>query len=142
MITIQQIEDMGGILSKYHETVINYFANKMTPITLVKYNETTNDDGDKIIESVEEVQIKGVLVQLDYMSITLNREGDFTGGFAELYVDLDWLEENNIEITPHNSYVKQDGQLLKILYFTEYKNKKMRIGMYRLQGVDKSIANI
>jgi hypothetical protein len=122
----------------YKPGPIHYLSKHQTPITLYKVKFKTDKYGTKRIKSKTEYEIMAVIVQIQATETIWHTGGDYTGGLAELYIDLDTL---TVEIEPHNTYVKQDNNVYKIKSLTEY-SKYYNVGIYLIELQEDSIADI
>jgi hypothetical protein len=101
------------------------------------YGNTIEKDSD----DWEEVLIdNAVIVQPTATTVSWSPSGDYTGGFSELYIKLEELDEKGITIDQGNTFVRQGSDEYRIKVFTEY--KEIEVGIYSLERVDDSLANI
>lgn len=96
---------------------------------------------EKDSDDWEEVLVENaVIVQPTATTVTWSPSGDYTGGFSELYIKLEELEEKGVTIDIGNTFVKQGEDEYRIKVITEY--KEIKIGLYSLERIDESLANI
>lgn len=121
----------------YKPGPIHYLKKHQTPIKLYKVTFKDDTYGNRVIDTKDEYDIDAVIVQISATETLWVTDGDYTGGLAELYVDLDTLA---VDIEPHNSYVTQDNNLYKIKNLTEY-YKYYNVGIYLIELEEDSIAD-